>query len=80
MSEINFKSRPIRGHAAASEYLDRVWGLKRSRATLCKYVTLGAPSGAEAPKFFKAGRDVLYPPEALDAYARSVIRDPRAAA
>ena len=71
---------PLRGHAGASEYLEQVWGLKRSPATLAKYACLGAPSGVDAPRFLKAGRDVLYPAEALDAYAEALIRDPRRAA
>jgi len=71
---------PIRGHAGASDYLLRVYGLKRSPATLAKYACLGVPGGVEAPRIRKAGRDVLYLPEDLDAFVQRLIRDPRAVA
>jgi hypothetical protein len=71
---------PIRGHAGASEYLLRIHGLKRSPATLAKYACRGVSCGVEAPHFRKAGRDVLYLPEDLDAFVQRLIRDPRAAA
>ena len=67
---------PIIGHAGASDYLRRKYGLIRSSATFAKYACLGVPGGVPRPKFRKAGRDVLYQPADLDAFAEALIRDP----
>ncbi len=67
---------PIIGHAGASAYLRRKFGLVRSAATFAKYACLGVPGGVPRPKYRKAGRDVLYQPADLDAFAEALIRDP----
>jgi hypothetical protein len=67
---------PVLGHAGASEYLARRHGICRAAATLAKYACLGVPGGVERPRFRKAGRDVLYDPADLDAFAARLIREP----
>lgn len=52
----------------ASEYLKATWGLSRSKATLAKLAVTG-----EGPSYHRPGRDALYAPAALDAYARQTI-------
>jgi hypothetical protein len=58
---------------AAHQYLRDVWGISRTPPTLAK---LRCTAGA-GPEFSRDGRWILYTPEALDAYARHVISEPR---
>jgi hypothetical protein len=53
---------------AASEYLLSQWGLKRSPNYLAKLACIGG-----GPSFHKAGRDPLYTPSALDAWALATL-------
>jgi hypothetical protein len=70
---------PIIGHAGASDYVRKRFGVVRSPATFAKYACRGCPGGVPRPKFHKAGRDVLYYPKepgGLDDFAVRLIRDP----
>jgi hypothetical protein len=53
---------------AASEYLLRTWGLRRSVNYLAKLAVVGG-----GPGFHKANRDPLYSPEDLDTWASDII-------
>lgn len=55
----------------ASQYLKEKWSVSRKPKTLAKLACIGG-----GPEFHKAGRDVLYTPAALDAYAISIISKP----
>lgn len=55
----NYLSRKV-----ASEYLFSTWGIKRSPNYLAKLAVIGG-----GPPFRKAGRDPLYAPSDLDAWA-----------
>ena len=57
--------------AAASEYLDAIWGVTRASATLAKYAVFGG-----GPGFYKAGRYPLYDPNELDRWAAEVLGAP----
>ncbi|WP_063958318.1 helix-turn-helix domain-containing protein [Bradyrhizobium manausense] len=52
----------------AAAYLLKVHGLKRSPKTLAKMASQGT-----GPAFHKAGRDVLYAPDDLNAWAKKTI-------
>jgi hypothetical protein len=52
----------------ASEYLEREWGVPAKPRTLAKLAVVGG-----GPRFFKAGRTVLYSLVDLDAYAQGKI-------
>ncbi|WP_222184611.1 hypothetical protein [Geminicoccus harenae] len=53
---------------AASDYLFRVWGIRRVPTTLAKLACLGG-----GPRFVKAGRWPMYREEWLDAWARTLL-------
>ncbi len=55
----------------ASEYLKEIWGIDRAPSTLAKLATLGG-----GPRFRRANRIPLYPPEFLDEWARSILSPP----
>jgi hypothetical protein len=57
----------------ACEYLLSEWGIRRRPVTLAKIRCLSS----DGPTFVKAGRDVLYSRESLDAFARRLISAPR---
>ncbi len=59
---------PFMQSQAASDHLKNHWGLRASKKTLDKLASVGG-----GPEFHKAGHARLYTPEALDAYARSII-------
>ena len=52
----------------ASSYLSATWGLSRSRATLAKLAVTG-----DGPAYHRSGRDALYAPADLDAWAAKLI-------
>ena len=60
-------ARPMLRRAAASEYLEVFWGVKRATATLAKLAVFGG-----GPQFHKAGRWPL-DPEELDRWAAELI-------
>ena len=62
-----FTSRPMR-RAEASNYLFANHGIQRAPATLAKLATVGG-----GPTFRHAGRFPLYTPDALDAWAASIM-------
>jgi|KBSSwiStaDraftv2_1062776.scaffolds.fasta_scaffold03470_12 hypothetical protein len=53
----------------ASQYLQEVWGLEYSAATLAKMCCLGT-----GPETHHDGNRALHTPEGLDTFARSRIR------
>jgi len=53
---------------AASEYLLSTWGIKRSPKYLAKLAVIGG-----GPPFRKAGRDPMYAPPGLDAWAEAIM-------
>lgn len=53
-----------RRRAAASEYLEKVHGIKRTPATLAKLAVIGG-----GPKYQLDGRIPLYPQDELDRWA-----------
>jgi hypothetical protein len=55
----------------ASQYLQEVWGIRCGHNTLAKLAVVGG-----GPRFHKAGRDPLYTPADLDAYAQAKISGP----
>jgi hypothetical protein len=55
----------------ASKYLEEEHGIKRSPSTLAKLACLGG-----GPKFQKAGRQVIYTAELLDAWAEEIKTRP----
>jgi len=57
--------------AEAATYLKAEWGLSRSKATLAKLAVTG-----NGPDYHRTGRDALYTPAALDAYAVALIGPP----
>jgi hypothetical protein len=59
----NYLSRKV-----ASEYLFSTWGIKRSPNYLAKLAVIGG-----GPSFRKAGRDPLYAPSDLDAWAEEIM-------
>lgn len=59
---------PYLSREKASEHLFRQHGLKRSPKYLAKLASVG-----NGPAFHKAGRDALYNPADLDAWAAKVI-------
>jgi hypothetical protein len=54
--------------ALASGYLRATWGLARSHATLAKLAVSG-----DGPAYHRSGRDTLYAPADLDAWAMKLI-------
>jgi len=50
----------------ASRYLNEIWRIPHSPATLAKLAVVGG-----GPEFRKAGRTPLYPQDGLDTYAQS---------
>lgn len=60
--------RPYLNRKKVSEYLLTQHGLKRSPKYLAKLASVG-----NGPAFHKAGRDALYSPVDLDAWAAKVI-------
>jgi hypothetical protein len=54
--------------ALASAYLRSTWGVSRSRATLAKLAVSG-----DGPAYHRSGRDALYAPADLDAWAVKLI-------
>ncbi len=67
---MTFPPRPLR-RAEASEYLKYKWGIDRAPSTLAKLATLGG-----GPRFRRANRIPLYPPEFLDEWACSILSPP----
>jgi hypothetical protein len=63
MQNSNYLSRE-----KASAYLLSTWGIKRAVGTLAKLAVIGG-----GPAFHKAGRNPLYAPSDLDAWAARVI-------
>ena len=63
-------TRPLR-RAEASKYLKEIWGIDRAPSTLAKLATLGG-----GPRFRRANRIPLYPPEFLDEWACSILSPP----
>lgn len=55
----------------APQYLEEAHRVRRSKKTLAKLRCIGG-----GPEFRKVGRYVIYAPEALDAYAASLISKP----
>jgi len=52
----------------ASAYLREEWGIIRTAKTLAKYATVGG-----GPPYRKDGKQALYDPADLDAYAASTL-------
>ena len=52
----------------ASRYLQEKWGISRTHSTLAKLATTGG-----GPKFQYANRTPLYPLDALDLWAQSIL-------
>ena len=67
---MTFPIRPLR-RSEASGYLKEKWGIDRAPATLAKYASIGG-----GPRFLKANRIPIYPPEYLDEYAVSILSPP----
>ncbi len=67
---MTFPIRPLR-RSEASEYLKEKWGIDRAPATLAKLASIGG-----GPRFQKANRIPIYPPEFLDAWAASILSPP----
>ncbi len=63
-------TRPLR-RAEASKYLKEKHGVDRAPATLAKLASIGG-----GPRFRRANRIPLYPPEFLDDWARSILSPP----
>lgn len=63
-------SRPLR-RVEASQYLKAVWGIDRAPTTLAKLAVVGG-----GPRFRKAARIPLYPPEFLDEWAKALLSPP----
>ena len=70
-SALSFAARL--GAADASRYLAEVWAIQRTPKTLAKLRCVSVGGG---PAFLKAGRDVVYPRAALDAWANALMREP----
>ena len=64
--------RPLR-RTEASEYLMENWGIARKPATLTKLACVGG-----GPRFMRANRTPLYPPEDLDVWVQSILTPPAA--
>jgi hypothetical protein len=62
--------RPL-SRREASQYLLEQYGIRRSPGTLAKYACVGG-----GPVFRRVGRDVIYDPPALDAYANEITSGP----
>jgi hypothetical protein len=62
--------RPL-SRREASQYLLEQYGIRRSPGTLAKYACVGG-----GPVFRRAGRDVIYDRQALDAYANKITSPP----
>ena len=69
MSNNSRPAQPFMPPQAASAYLKSVWGIERSVQSLATYRCRGG-----GPEFERAGRDILYGPPALDAYAEKLLR------
>ncbi len=67
---MTFSRRPLR-RSEASEYLKEKWGIDRAPATLAKLASIGG-----GPRYQKANRIPIYPPEFLDEYAVSILSPP----
>ena len=61
-------SRPYLRRHEASAYLARVWGIRRATQTLAKDAVTG-----RGPRYRLAARTPLYHPDALDAWAASIL-------
>jgi hypothetical protein len=57
----------------ASQYLKTQYGISRAPKTLAKLRCVST----QGPVFKKAGRDVLYSPNSLDAFAEKLLSPPR---
>ncbi len=67
---MTFPTRPLR-RAEASVYLKEKHGIDRAPATLAKLASIGG-----GPRFQKANRIPIYPPEFLDEWAVSILSPP----
>ena len=67
---MTFPIRPLR-RSEASGYLKEKWGIDRAPATLAKLASIGG-----GPRFQKANRIPIYPPEFLDEWAVSILSPP----
>lgn len=61
-------SQKLFNRAEAAGYLKAEWGISRSKATLAKLAVTG-----HGPEYHRSGRDALYTPAALDAFALRII-------
>ena len=56
----------------ASDYLKRIFGIRRSPKTLAKLRCVSS----SGPVFVRAGRSILYPTDGLDTYADAITSAP----
>jgi hypothetical protein len=71
MPNVTRPAQPFMPPEAATEYLLNQWGIRRSVQSLATYRCRSRGGG---PRYRKAGRDVLYGPDDLDAYADALLR------